>query len=209
MTAKAKFWDKIADTYFKTPIGNPAVYERKLSLTRDYLTSDSQVLEFGCGTGGTAIAHAPHVKSILATDISPAMLEIARRQAQEAGVTNITFQEADFDTLDMEPDQFDAVFGLSILHLLHDRRLAMSKVMTLLKPGGVFISSTACLGNRLWFMAPFLWLGRVLGRLPLVRIFTTGQLVRSLEESGFVIEQEWLPKKAVAVFVVARKPDEA
>lgn len=206
MSGTAHWWNKNAQKYYDSPISNEDVYQRKLEITREYLSADSEVLEFGCGTGGTAIAHAPYVRSVLATDISDEMLEFGRQQAAEAGVENVRFEQADFDTLEAKAESFDAVLGLSILHLLKDRRKAMSKVRDVLKPGGVFVSSTACLGDRMWFMAPILCIGRLFGAFPFVRIFTVRQLVRSVEDAGFVVEHEWLPKKAIAVFVVARKP---
>ena len=206
MSNKARFWDRIATKYFQQPINDEAAYERKLELTREKLTEHSEVLEFGCGTGGTALKHAPHVKHILATDISENMLEIANRQKAESGVDNVTFQQADFDTLTAPQGSFDVVLGMSILHLLSDRRPAIAKVREMLKPGGYFITSTACLGNKLWFMAPVLWGGRLIGRLPLVRIFTYGQLVDSMRDGGFEIEHEWVPDSGNSVFVIARKP---
>jgi len=206
MSNKARFWDRIATKYFQQPINDEAAYERKLELTREKLTKDSEVLEFGCGTGGTALKHAPHVKHILATDISENMLEIANRQKAERGIDNVTFQQADFDTLTAPPGSFDVVLGMSILHLLSDRRPAIAKVREMLRPGGYFITSTACLGNKLWYMAPFLWGGRLIGRLPLVRIFTYRQLVDSVRDGGFEIEHEWVPDSGNSVFVIARKP---
>lgn len=207
MAGKAGFWDRNAEKYFASPISDEDVYEEKLRRTRSYFTPDSEVLEIGCGTGGTAISHAPFVKHVRAVDISENMLDIGRRQAAEAGVSNVTFEQGDFDAPESGDGPYDVVLALSILHLLRDRRIAMSKIRERLKPGGVFISSTACLGDRMWFMAPVLWLGRLFGRIPFVRIFTVRQMVKSVEESGFVIEDEWLPEKAMAVFIVARKPE--
>ncbi len=206
MSNTAKWWDKNAQKYFASPIKDEAAYQRKLEITREYFTPDSEVLEFGCGTGGTAILHAPHVKSVLATDISEEMLAIGRKQAEEAGVSNVRFEQADFETLASEPDRYDVVLGMSILHLLKDRRSALAKIRALLKPGGVFVSSTVCIGNKMWFMAPILWLGRMIGLFPFVRVFTTGQLVRSLEAAGFIIEKQPSSGGSVA-FIVARKPD--
>jgi methylase of polypeptide subunit release factors len=57
------------------------------------------VLEFGCGTGSTAIAHAPYVKRILATDVSAKMIEIARANAERAGIENVTFGQAAVEEL--------------------------------------------------------------------------------------------------------------
>ena len=91
MPRPEKFWDRVASRYSRSPIANPAAYEQKLTITRGYLGSEMQVLEIGCGTGTTAIAHAPFVKHIEAIDISEAMLDIAREKAGNAGVDNIRF----------------------------------------------------------------------------------------------------------------------
>lgn len=67
------FWDNSAQRYAKSRIQDEAAYRKKLEITQHYLQPDWSVLEFGCGTGSTALIHAPHVKDILATDISDNM----------------------------------------------------------------------------------------------------------------------------------------
>ncbi len=52
-----------------------------------------EVLEFGCGTGTTAITHAPYVKHIRAIDISSNMIEIAQRKADAKNIKNVTFEQ--------------------------------------------------------------------------------------------------------------------
>ena len=59
MNQSVKFWDKIADKYSKQPIVDEASYQKKLQITQEYFKPDMEVLEFGCGTGSTAIIHAP------------------------------------------------------------------------------------------------------------------------------------------------------
>ena len=78
MTTSTGFWDRIADRYSKQPIADQDAYQRKLDVTRTYFRPDMDVLELGCGTGGTAILHAPYVRHVRAVDISARMLEIAR-----------------------------------------------------------------------------------------------------------------------------------
>ena len=87
-----KFWDKIAERYSKKPVADEAAYQKKLEVTRSYFHFEMKVLEFGCGTGSTAIAHAPYVKHILAIDISSKMIEIARAKAAADKVKNVTFK---------------------------------------------------------------------------------------------------------------------
>ena len=90
MTHPGHIWDKFADSYSKRPVSDQKSYETKLRTTKDYLKPDMEVLEFGCGTGTTAIFHAPYVKHIHAVDISGKMLEIVDKKANEQGLSNIT-----------------------------------------------------------------------------------------------------------------------
>lgn len=207
MVHSATFWDRVADKYFKQPIADEEAYQEKLRRTRAYLNADSTVFEFGCGTGGTAINHAPYVKHIHAIDVSAKMLKIARDQTAEKSCANLSFDCADIVDYDAPTEADNAVLGMSILHLVKDRDAIIAKVQKMLKPGGVFISSTACLGDRMaWFklIAP---IGRTLGIFPYVRVMTAEELVASLEGNGFQIEERWRPNngKAHAVFIVARK----
>ena len=78
MDRSNKFWDRIAKRYSKQPIADEAAYQKKLEVTRRYFRPDMEVLEFGCGTGSTAIIQAPYVKHIHAIDISSKMIEIAQ-----------------------------------------------------------------------------------------------------------------------------------
>jgi ubiquinone/menaquinone biosynthesis C-methylase UbiE len=204
MSQTQKFWDRMAEKYYRDPIKDMESYETKLAKTREHMTPDSEVLEFGCGTGGTAVLHAPHVKSILATDISGEMLAIGERRAAEAGVENIEFRRGTMQDLDLEPGRFDIALGMSILHLLPDRRGDMARVRETLKPGGVFISSTVVLAD-MWWLWPVLQLGRLFGAVPYVKFFTRRQFLASVEESGFVIEEEWRPNNGRFIFLIARK----
>ncbi len=206
MSEPSKFWDRIAERYARKPVADEAAYQKKLQVTRDYLRPDMEVLEFGCGTGSTAIAHAPHVKRIRALDISSKMIEIAQGKASENKVTNVTFGQASIESFRVPDQTFDAVLGLSILHLLEDMEDVIAKVHKVLKPGGVFVTSTACVGDMMTVMirvvAP---IGQFLGLLPLLRIFTTRELEDSLTNAGFHIDHQWQPGKGKAVFIVAKK----
>jgi len=205
MAQSPKFWDKVAERYSKKPVVDEAAYQKKLRITQEYFRRDMEVLEFGCGTGSTAIVHAPHVKHIYATDISSKMIEIAKSKADAAGVDNVTFDRSTIEELRVSDQSFDAVLGLSILHLLEDREQAIAKVHRLLKPGGIFVSSTICLGDTMKFFKFIGPIGRFLGLMPLVRVFTAKQLEDSLTNSGFEIQHQSQPGKDKAVFIVAKK----
>ena len=204
MPRSKKFWDRIAKRYAKKPIGNEAAYQRKLAKTREYLRPDMELLEIGCGTGSTAIAHAPYVGHIRATDISDKMSEIATGKAAAAYVQNVTFEALAVEDLDAASESFDAVLAISLLHLLEDKEAVIARIHDMLRPGGIFVSNTVCLGDSMkWFrfIGP---VGRWLGVFPLVRIFTRNELEENLASVGFAIEHEWQPDKTV-VFIIARK----
>ncbi len=204
MTRSARFWDRIAERYAKKPVGDEAAYQKKLAVTREFFRPDMQVLEIGCGTGSTAIAHAPYVGQIRATDISEKMIEIAKGKAAEANVQNVTFETLATEDLDVASESVDAVLALSLLHLLEDKEAAIARIHDMLRPGGVFVSNTVCLGDNMkWFrfIGP---IGHWLGVFPLVRLFTRNELENGLRHAGFDIEHTWQPDKWV-VFIVARK----
>ncbi len=201
----ARFWDRHAIGYSNRPIADEAAYQTKLEAAREHLRPDSVVLEFGCGTGGTARLHAPFVKHILATDISNGMLEIARERAAAEGVENVEFRRASIEDLDLPDGSFDAVLGLSILHLLRDPDAAIAKVHRLLKPGGVFISSTVCLGDFMRIFGLIAPLGRMLGLLPLVQILKADELEAKFAPAGFEIVHRWRPGEKT-LFLIVRKP---
>lgn len=206
MGQSAKFWDKIADRYLKQPITDVASYENKLQVTQEYFQPSMEVLEIGCGTGSTAIVHAPYVKHIRAVDFSANMIDIAQTRAAAQNIPNITFEQSSIDELDISYQTLDAVLGLSILHLLEDKEGVIAKVFDMLKPGGIFVTSTVCLGDK---MAWFKWIapiGKFLGFFPLVKVFTVEELANSLTDARFKIDHQWQPDKGKAVFIVAKKP---
>ena len=206
MSTNTKFWDKIAEKYSKQPIADEAAYQKKLHLTQKYFKPDMEVLEFGCGTGGTAIIHAPYVKHIRAIDISGNMIAIAKGKAEAENIENVTFEQLTIEELEAEDCIYDAVLGLSILHLLENKEQEIAKVSKMLLPGGIFVTSTTCMGDAYsWFklIAP---IGKALGFFPLVRVFTAQHLIDSLTDAGFEIDYQWQPSKDKAIFIVAKKP---
>ena len=205
MVRTSKFWDRIANRYSKKPIADEAAYQEKLKITREYLRPDMTVLEFGCGTGSTAIAHAPFVQHIQAIDISANMIEIARGKANAGKAGNVTFAQAAIDDFAGADQTYDAILGLSILHLVEDKEDVIAKVYKMLKPGGVFVSSTVCIGDTMKFLKFVFPIGTFFGVLPLIRVFTANEIQASLTDAGFSIEHRWQPGKGKSVFIIAKK----
>jgi ubiquinone/menaquinone biosynthesis C-methylase UbiE len=205
MDQSIKFWDKIAERYSKQPIADEAAYQKKLQVTREYFQPHMTVLEIGCGTGSTALTHAPYVKHIRAIDISSKMIEIAQDKAAATNVKNVTFEQSAIDECSVSDQTLDVVLGLSILHLLENKEEAIAQVHKMLKPGGIFITSTACLGDTMKFLTLIAPIGKFFGLMPLVKVFTTKELEDCLSDAGFGIDYHWQPGKGKAVFIVAKR----
>ena len=213
MNHSAKFWDKTAESYSQQPIADEESYQKKLQVTQEYFKPDMSVLEFGCGTGGTAIIHAPYVKHIRAIDFSEEMIKIAQGKAEAQNINNITFEQLTIEELTVADESFDVVLGMGILHLLENKKEVIAKVYKMLKLGGVFITSTACLGDTMkWFKA-IASIGVFLRLIPLVKVFTSKELENNLSDAGFTIDYHWQPDQSTrkgvftlkGVFIVAKK----
>ncbi|ASP37832.1 SAM-dependent methyltransferase [Bacterioplanes sanyensis] len=201
------FWDKTAQRYSQQAIADPDTYARKLAATQALMQPDMQVLELGCGTGSTALEHAAHVAHITASDISPAMIAIARDKAKQQGVNNIDFQAASIDSFDAPENSFDMILALNLLHLVPDRAAALQNIQRLLKPGGLFISSTACLADRMWYLRPVIKIMQWLNKAPAVSFSKQKDFLAEVSDAGFDIQQQWSHGQANCVFLVARKLD--
>ncbi|SFV26615.1 Ubiquinone/menaquinone biosynthesis C-methylase UbiE [Devosia crocina] len=206
MAARSAFWDRLADRYAAQPVADQAAYDTKLVATRRLLRPEMSVFEFGCGTGSTAISHAPFVRHIRAIDFSPRMIEIATQKAMAAQIHNVEFGIGSIETVQLAPECYDVVMGHSILHLLKDKQDAIGKSFAALKPGGAFVSSTSCLGEMMPFSRFLAPISNRIGLLPHFDVMTPDQLRSAMVKAGFSVEHEWQPSKKAALFMVARKP---
>lgn len=94
------------------------------------------VLDVSTGGGHTALAFAPHVQRVVATDLTPEMLAGAERYIRQRGVTNVIFKVADAEELPFGDSEFDVVTNRIALHHFGDARKAISEMARVLKPDG-------------------------------------------------------------------------
>ncbi|WP_437524757.1 class I SAM-dependent methyltransferase [Sorangium sp. So ce726] len=208
MTADARFWDDIAEKYAAKPVENVTAFERKKAITREHLRPSSTVLEIGCGTGSLALEMSPFAGHIHAMDVSGEMLRIANRKKQAQGVTNVTFRQGTLDgPTPYEPEHFDSAWAYSILHLVPDRRRILKAIFDLLKPGGSFISSNACLGGTWVPYGAIITVLRWFGKAPVVHSYDRETILREMREAGFVeIKEREVGGGRICAFIVAKKP---
>lgn len=111
--------------------------ERSAFLDRLQLEGKTRLLEIGSGTGQDALFFQQHGLSVVATDLSPEMVERCRARGLEA-------HTMDFLNLDFPPESFDSVYALNcLLHVPNtDLPAVLSAIRDLLSPGGLLFVGT-------------------------------------------------------------------
>lgn len=119
---------------------------------------DDTLLDIACGGGIVVCAFAPHVKHATGIDVTPAMLERARRTATEKGLGNVTWQEGDVTRLPYPDGAFTIVTTRFAVHHFLDPQAVFAEMLRVCAPGGrivvvdTYVSTEAAKGvefNRL------------------------------------------------------------
>jgi ubiquinone/menaquinone biosynthesis C-methylase UbiE len=195
-----RYWDRHAGSY-----------DRQMEFIERRLFRDSRqwvchgaagdVLEVGIGTG-LNLGHYPEVGTLTGVDLSPEMLEHARRRA--AGGRPVTLRVGDAHHLDFPDDSFDTVVCTFALCAIPDDRRAIAEMWRVLRPGGqlrladhvVSTSAPVRLLQRLLEVVSMPVGGEHFRRRPLLH----------LRDQGFTIEQQERFALGIVERVCARKP---
>lgn len=98
-----------------------------------------RVLDVACGTGEPAMPAAQMVGDtgfVLATDMAPEMIEVAREKSAAQGITNVEFRLVDGEEIDVPPDSFDAVTCRWGMMFMPEPLNFLYQAHRALKPGG-------------------------------------------------------------------------
>jgi SAM-dependent methyltransferase len=148
-----------------------------------------RVLDVAAGTGGQTLLAARRVGptgSVLATDLSAAMLNVAAEAARKAGLTNIETQVVDAHNLDGEAESFDRVICRSGLMLFSDPPRVLRQIHRVLKRGGKFAALVFRRGKEPLSGDPFFY------RAPSRRENSTAFLARRPAAASGRLPRWWL-----------------
>ena len=182
-----KFWNLIASKYAASPISDIAAYEKKIERLQSYLSPENHVLDIGCGTGTQCDDLANNVKQVTGIDISSKLLAIAEQRKAERKIENVEFIHTTVFDERFEPGSFDVVTAFYVLHFFEDIDEVIRRIYGLLKPDGLFILETACMGDKNKIIGKLVRIAGKLGFLPLINLLTTQQLEQALGLAGFSI----------------------
>lgn len=205
MDKSESFWDKTASNYDQLERKDEQIYINILNKTKSHLKISDIVLDYGCGTGLISIEIAEYVKGIHAIDISSNMIGIAERKTKERNIANIHYAHSTIFEERYEKGSFDVILVFHVLHLLEDVHIVLQRMNELLKPGGLLISATPCVGEKTFLRILLSLAGRV-GLMPNIRSYKIRHLVDTIEQGNFsIVETDCLKKRSREYFIVARK----
>jgi ubiquinone/menaquinone biosynthesis C-methylase UbiE len=174
-TGAGKVWN------WESPAGKVR-WKRRVEMLSAVLKEGNEVLELGCGTGYFTKELIKMNIRITAIDISPELLEEARKQVPS---TNVTFQIQNAYEMDFGNQVFDAIIGSSVLHHLDIRR-AVSEMFRVLKPGGIVVFTEPNMMNpQIALQKNITWLKKKQGDSPDETAFFRWKIKLLLQNQGF------------------------
>lgn len=207
-----KFWDKQAKRFDNSDKQFEHANQELIAEVKKYLNANDIVLDFECATGSKTLELAAGIKHIHGLDFSAEMINEAIKKKNKTNSTNVSFLQGTIFNDELEKDSFEKIIAFSIIHLLEDCEKAIQRIHGLLKPGGLFISETACFKEKMNFKTRFEFTAfrimRLLGIFPLhLNMFKTSDLEELLNRHCFhIVKTENLFFNGMTIsFIVAEK----
>lgn len=133
-----------AEAYLQSPVHARGMgLEELTALARAH--PHARMLDLGCGGGHVSFAAAPHLREVVATDLSPRMLAVVAKAAAEKCLTNLVTRECPAEALPFEDASFDLVMSRVSAHHWGDLEAGLHEAARVLKPGGTgaFVDSVS------------------------------------------------------------------
>lgn len=202
MNRSEKFFDKVSSKSKPEPNQTAS---KIIESSKEFLEKDYCLLDFGCGSGAITNKLSKVAKSIDAIDISSGMLEFAKKQAEKSSIGNISYIQASIFDERFKDEKYDAILAFNVLHYIEDMPRLIERINTLLKPNGVFISSTACLKEKRSLIGYLVLLFAKIGMMPKIYFYKKNELETLITNGNFdMIKSEKLSKMP-EYFIVTRK----
>ena len=201
------FWNRRSEVFDKQVLSvYENAYRKTVKRSAAFLKKEDRVFEIGCGTGVATIPLSKYVKEITATDISENMIQTAREKAKNQSKDNIIFRTGELTEMEVEPESYDVVAAYNVLLYMKNQEEVLKKIYEVLKPGGIFLSATDCLGRNLSKDSVKKFWKSKLHLMPYVAFDTPISLMRKIQKNDFeVLEIVNLHKNPPNIFIAAKK----
>jgi ubiquinone/menaquinone biosynthesis C-methylase UbiE len=157
-------------------------WARRVKMLSNHLRAGMSVLELGCGTGYFTRELAHSGAHIVAIDVSPELLEIAKADCSAA---NVSYEIQNACAMSYCDAVFDSVVGSSVLHHL-DIKEALREIYRVLKVDStIYFTEPNMLNPQIAIQKNVPWVKRKLGDSPDETAFFRWALRRLLKETGF------------------------
>jgi 2-polyprenyl-3-methyl-5-hydroxy-6-metoxy-1,4-benzoquinol methylase len=157
-------------------------WARRVKMLSNHLRVGMRVLELGCGTGYFTRELARSEAHIVAVDVSPELLEMARA---DCSTTNVSYEIQNACAMSYRDAVFDSVVGSSVLHHLETKE-ALREIYRVLKVGGtIYFTEPNMLNPQIAIQKNVPWIKRKLCDSPDETAFFRWSLRRLLEGTGF------------------------
>lgn len=167
--------------YWETPAGKLR-WQRRIKMLTSHISSETEVLEIGCGGGYFTQEIVKSKAHVVAIDISPDLLEVALKKVRDS---NVLFKVGNAYDLSFQDNTFDTIVGSSILHHL-DIDKALVEFYRVLKPGGTILFTEPNMLNPQIFLERHTALfGYLIKKSPDETAFVRWRLKRDLLKYGF------------------------
>ena len=157
-------------------------WARRAKMLSNHLRLGMKVLEIGCGTGYFTRELARSGADIVAIDLSPELLRIARR---DCSATNVRYEIQNACAMNYPDEGFDSVVGSSVLHHLEIKE-ALLEIYRVLRAGGtICFTEPNMLNPQIAIQKNVPWVKRRLGDSMDETAFFRRPLRRLLKRTGF------------------------
>jgi 2-polyprenyl-3-methyl-5-hydroxy-6-metoxy-1,4-benzoquinol methylase len=157
-------------------------WARRVKMMGGHLAPGMTVLELGCGTGHFTRELAYSCAQIVAIDVSPDLLEIAKAQHS---APNVRYEIQNAYAMTYTDGTFDSAIGSSVLHHL-EIEAALREIHRVLKLGGtIYFTEPNMLNPQIAIQKNVPWVKRILGDSPDETAFFRWPLYRLLEQTGY------------------------
>jgi ubiquinone/menaquinone biosynthesis C-methylase UbiE len=112
------------------------IFVKKLD---DEIPMGSNILEAGCGTGQLSIALSRYARQIYGIDLSKGSLIEAKQFINSNDIKSVHLFRMNIFKLFFEENTFDVIISNGVLHHTYNPKLAFSKLVRVLKPGGIIV----------------------------------------------------------------------